>query len=155
MTVLCGWFFIKVTIYVHDMLLHQPRLIPSWEWEVSTVSCLQQPCSATVVSCPWFLLWSQSSHFFSCFLLPSLFPRIIVFSKESCILMMCPKEDSFSFVIFAFSDDSCLICSNAYSLYLFGSPESLPSSPPTLNEQCLFIYFFYQPSSLSSFCIHT
>ena len=74
------------------MLLHQPRLIPSWEWEVSTVSCLQQPCSATVVSCPWFLLWSQSSHFslVSCCLL--YFPELLSFPKNPAFSWCAPKR---------------------------------------------------------------
>lgn len=38
---------------------------------------------------------------FPLLLLPSIFTSINVFSKELCLLTMCPKQDSFNFVIFA------------------------------------------------------
>lgn len=84
-----------------------------------TVSCPQQPRSAPIDSCLWLLLWSQSiSYLVFLFLLPSIFPTMIVFSKEPCLFMMCPKQDSFSVFTFISSDVSGLVCSRAH-LFVF------------------------------------
>ena len=53
-----------------------------------------------------------SNHLILChalFLLPSIFPRIMVFSKESVIHIRWPKYWSFSFSISAFNEYSGLI----------------------------------------------
>lgn len=81
----------------------------------------------------WPLLWSQSIPYlvfvFSCCLL--FFPRIAVFSIESCLLMMCPIRDNFCFVIFAFNNVSGLICSRAHFVPPSGGPGYPRSFPPT------------------------
>ena len=48
---------------------------------------------------------------------PSVFPSII-FSKEPCLCMVCSKWDRISFVIFAPSNVSALICSRTH-LFIF------------------------------------
>lgn len=69
----------------------------SWwphEWVMAAMSRPLQPFSASVASCLWLPLWSQSIisvlvFLFSCYL--QFFPALLSFSKESCLLMRCPK----------------------------------------------------------------
>ena len=62
------------------------------------------------------------------FLLPSAFSGIIVFSRESCLLMICPKQDRLRFIILASRDRSGLICVRTHS-FVFPSAffTALPS----------------------------
>ena len=82
----------------------------------------QQPCSAPMAS---FIvnpchIWSSLSW------LPSVFPSIVVFCKDSCLLMMCLKQDSNSSVIFTSSDVSGLIsCKTLVHLAVQGIYRSL------------------------------
>lgn len=75
--------------------------------------------------------WLLQTHAYSCFygsihlisglplfLLPSFFLSTIVCSKEPCFLMMCLKQHNSSFVMFAFSNVSGLMCSGT-NLFIF------------------------------------
>lgn len=73
-----------------------------WPWErvMSTLSCPNSPAQLLQTRTCGFLYEVIHLLFnFLLFLLPSIFPSIIVFSKEPCLLTMCPRLDSFSFVI--------------------------------------------------------
>lgn len=52
------------------------------------------------------------------FWLPLIFPSIIVFPEEPCLPLMSWLVNSFSFVVFAISDLSGLMCSRAH-LFVF------------------------------------
>lgn len=82
------------------------------------------------------------------FLLPSIFPTFIVFSKKPCLLLMQPKWNSISVVSFASSYISGLICSSFR--WSRGFVE-LPCSTVFQMDP----FFFNQPSSLLNFCICT
>lgn len=81
-----------------------------YEGVMSTVSCLQPPCSAPGHSRLWLLLGSQFVSYvvslFSCCLL--FFLASLSFLKNAAFVM-CPKQDSFSFIIFASGDVSGLV----------------------------------------------
>lgn len=57
------------------------------EWMMSIISCPQQPCSPSIDSYLWLLLWSQFISFvgfiFSCCL---LFFTALLFAKEPCVI---------------------------------------------------------------------
>ena len=84
------------------------------------MSCLEQPCSALADTRLWLPLWSHSISYlaFSFLLLLSVFPNIIVFTSESCLLMICPKYANLSFAIFGYGESSNLICSRTH-LFIF------------------------------------
>lgn len=98
----------------------------SWQlWMSETESCPQYPILTTLLSsCRlslWLLVWGQST---SQWVFPYhlQFPCINIFSREPCLITMCPKQESYSFVIlppvtsqasFAFlSEPDPNICSN-------------------------------------------
>ena len=110
---------------------------------MSTVSRPQQPSSAPVDSCLGLPLWSRSISYlvflFSCCLL--LFPKSIsVFLKESCLLMICPKWESLSFVIFASSDSSGFLYSRTH-LFMFLAVERLRRALPQCHISDESIFF--------------
>ena len=68
-----------------------------YEWMMCTMSALLSSCRLM----PFLLLWSQPSLIFGLpfFLLPSVFPSIIVFPKEPCLLM-CAQPGTASVLLF-------------------------------------------------------
>ena len=96
-----------------------------------------------------------SKHLILChpfFLLPSIFPSIRVFSKESVICIRWPKYWSFSFNISPFSEHPGLISSRMDWLYLLAVQETLQESSPTpqfKNINPLVLSFLYCPTLTS------
>lgn len=91
----------------------------------------QQPRSAPVNSCSATRM--EPTHLIvglPLFLLPPVGPSIMVFSKEPCLLMTCPEQGSFSFVIFASSNVPGLICSRAYEFIFLVARVSVELSAP-------------------------
>ena len=75
---------------------------------MSTTSCLSSHAQSCTLTPMAFFLWSICLRGLPLCLLPPIFPSI-VFSKESWVLVICRKEDRFSFVFFTycmFQDES-------------------------------------------------
>ena len=125
-----------------------------WEWVTCTVSHPHQPCSAPVHS-PYVFFNGVSSSgtcsSSSCCLLP--FCITILLSQEPCLLMMCPKQGRFSFVVFVSSNVSGLMCSRTH-LFIFLVVQCICK---TLLQRHIsdHIFFFYQSFSLPNFHICT
>lgn len=84
------------------------------------------------------------------FLVPAIFP-VYYISQRTLSSHDVLEQDSFSFVIFAASNVSGLICSRN----LAGSPGCLYGCPPTPHFRRIHLFFFpsCQTSSLSNFYI--
>ena len=85
-------------------------------------------------------------------LLPSIFPRIGVFSNESALGIRCPKYWNFSFSISPSNEYSGLISSRRDWLDLFAAQETLKESSPTPQSKSinsLALNFLYSPTLTS------
>ena len=123
--------------------LNSVQLFPT-PW---TVPC-QFPCpkptsEACSNSCP-SSQWCQPNHLIFCLpllLLPSIFPRIRVFSNEPVLCIRWPKHWSFSFSISPSNEYSGLICSRIDWFDILAVPGTLKSLLQVLGYSFLNKYF--------------
>lgn len=132
---------------VYYVLLSQFPLLASL-WMSDTHNIL--PLAALLSSCTFIPMafFMVSVYFifgFPLFLLPSIFPSIIVFSKTPSLLMMCLHKDNFSFVIFVSSNVLGLIYSGIY-LLIFLAVQSICRAlflPHISDDSFFFLLAFF------------
>ena len=124
-------------------------------WTRARQALLSSTASRSWVKFMLVALMTLSSHLVLCgplLLLPSDFPNIRVFSRESSLIMRWPKDWSLSFRIFPSSEQSGLIFLKWIGLFSLQSRElSKVSSSTTIQKHQ---FFGSQPSLWSSFHFH-